>query len=421
MPIIDFPDSPVVGQVYTLGNTAWRWNGTAWDNAGTTERSVAENVWYVSKSGNDANDGRTLATAKLTIKAAVDAAGEGSTIFVKSGSYYENNPIQMKKRQALVGDNLRTTNIYPNNAAFDIIYVQNGTYVTGFTFRGHVAPTFAIAFNPNGSAGVIVTSPYIQNCSSITTTGGGMFVDGSKALGVKSMVVDSYTQFNQGGPGVVLDNQAYAQLVSLFTICSTYGVWVKGGSSASITNSNTSFGTYGLVAEGVGAVRDTGTVVGDTSGTIFTISGVSSKPLVSEGITFDGGTTYYTVAAATAPSGGVTTVTVLEQVRETIPNGTSAVFRPFSFISASGQTFEYVGSGTSLATALPALGGVPVQENEVVESNGGKVFFTSTDQLGDFRIGPELVIKRASGTITGRAFERSLFAIMTPYILAIEG
>jgi hypothetical protein len=198
-------------------------------------------------------------------------------------------------------------------------------------------------------------------------------------------------------------------------------VWVKNGSTASITNSNNSFGTYGLVAEGVGLVRDTGTLVGDTSGTQFVVSGVASRPLVSEGVTFDGGVTYYTVGVATVPVGGVTTVTTLERVREVIPNGTTVTFRPFSFISASGQTFEYVGAGTTLATALPYLGGIPVQENEVVEIAGGKVFFTSTDHIGDFRIGPELNIERASGTITGRAFERSLFAILTPYILAIEG
>ena len=82
---------------------------------------------------------------------------------------------------------------------------------------------------------------------------------------------------------------------------------------------------------------------------------------------------------------------------------------------------EFVGSGDTLATALPYLGGVPVQENEVVEENGGRVFYTSTDQIGDFRIGSDLLFNRADGIISGRTFEKSLFAILTPYILAIEG
>ena len=67
--------------------------------------------------------------------------------------------------------------------------------------------------------------------------------------------------------------------------------------------------------------------------------------------------------------------------------------------------------------ALP----ISIQENEVNMLNGGKVFFTSTDQNGDFRIGPDLVISQATGVLSGRTFQKSLFAEMTPFILAIEG
>ena len=65
---------------------------------------------------------------------------------------------------------------------------------------------------------------------------------------------------------------------------------------------------------------------------------------------------------------------------------------------------------------------MPIQANEIVQdANGaGQVYFTSTDQQGDFRIGGELVINRATGTITGTTFDRSLFAVLTPYILALE-
>ena len=95
-------------------------------------------------------------------------------------------------------------------------------------------------------------------------------------------------------------------------------------------------------------------------------------------------------------------------------------FHQGSYLSASGQTFEYVGSGTSLANALPGAGGIPIQENEVLETRGGAIYYTSTDHKGDFRIGNELLINRATGTINGRTFNKSLFAVMTPYILAIQ-
>jgi hypothetical protein len=102
------------------------------------------------------------------------------------------------------------------------------------------------------------------------------------------------------------------------------------------------------------------------------------------------------------------------------PDGSTVNFYQRSYISASGYVFEYVGAGTNYG-ALPQVGRAdPVQAKETVQLDGGKVFFTSTDQNGDFRIGPSLVISQATGVISGRTFTQSLFANMTPFILAIE-
>jgi len=102
------------------------------------------------------------------------------------------------------------------------------------------------------------------------------------------------------------------------------------------------------------------------------------------------------------------------------PDGATVNFYQRSYMSASGYVFEYVGAGIDYG-ALPQRGVAdPVQGKEVVQLNSGKVFFTSTDQNGDFRIGPELVISQATGVLSGRTFTKSLFANMTPFILAIE-
>ena len=101
------------------------------------------------------------------------------------------------------------------------------------------------------------------------------------------------------------------------------------------------------------------------------------------------------------------------------PDGTIVNFYQRSYISASGYVFEYVGAGTNYG-ALPQFGRAdPVQGRETLQLDSGKVFFTSTDQNGDFRIGPGLVISQATGVISGRTFTQSLFANMTPFILAI--
>ena len=103
------------------------------------------------------------------------------------------------------------------------------------------------------------------------------------------------------------------------------------------------------------------------------------------------------------------------------PDGATVNFYQRSYISASGYVFEYVGAGTNYG-ALPQFGiADPVQTKETVQLDTGKVFFTSTDQNGDFRIGPGLVISQATGVLSGRTFTKSLFANLTPLILAIEG
>lgn len=131
---------------------------------------------------------------------------------------------------------------------------------------------------------------------------------------------------------------------------------------------------------------------------------------------------YYTVNVATPISSGSSTVTLDLGVTQEVDNATNVRFYQRSLITTSSHTFEYVGGGTNFLTAIPAAGGVPIRENEIIEDPdlGGSVFFTSTDDRGDFRIGPELTINRNTGTITGEAFERSLFAILTPYILSLE-
>lgn len=115
-------------------------------------------------------------------------------------------------------------------------------------------------------------------------------------------------------------------------------------------------------------------------------------------------------------------VTLNDNVRDSglFRDGTIVNFYQRSYITASGYLFEYVGAGSNYG-ALPMVGrSDPVQSREVNMLDGGKVFFTSTDQNGDFRIGPGLVIDQAAGVLSGRTFQKSLFAEMTPFILALE-
>ena len=132
--------------------------------------------------------------------------------------------------------------------------------------------------------------------------------------------------------------------------------------------------------------------------------------------------TYYTIDTIQpdTPSVGFATVVIQEIFPGTLANDTAVEFYTRSAIIASAHTFEYVGAGTNPATALPQYGGIPQPEKEVKTVNGGVVTFTSTDQKGNFRVGKGFTVNQATGTVSGDDFYRSLFAILTPTILALQ-
>jgi hypothetical protein len=267
---------------------------------GSIGNIAVSNVLYVSKSGSDTNDGLSLNTSKLTLKAALQIATTGTTIFVKSGDYVEQNPMIVPEECAVWGDNLRTVTIRPANKTQDLFWVRNGSYLSQMTFKDHEAPAAAVAFPPDGSAGVIFQSPYVQNCTSLTSTGTGMRVDGNHAGGTKSMVLDAYTQYNQGGIGVHLLNNGYAQLVSLFTICCDKAIFCETGGNCSVTNSNSSFGNYALYSDGVSQVLYTGVTKGTTSTSAdILVDNLTQKPNIGDAVKFEGDSVYYTVESAT--------------------------------------------------------------------------------------------------------------------------
>ena len=384
------------------------------------------------------------------------------------------------------------------------------TYVSG----GVVKPVYSRGVGP------ITQGPYIRNCTNFIGNSIGMKVDGFNAepgdqddIGVTgTMSVDSYTQYNQGGIGVSISNGAYAQLVSIFTICDDIGIYTESGGQCDITNSNASFGNYGLVSNGVGdyktksIYRYTGnvfqqaeiendsvvisgvgtqrpydgqaiyfgqlyytvdtiqvtnggsgysdtnppTVVVDAptgpsgiiaeasanveNGQVVSIDVVStgSQYSTSPNITFtntSGGVgaaatvtlypLYYGIQSASEPSAGISTVVLVQNLNNTVSAGTTVYFSRLSLQIATSISLEWVGSGTNINTAKPALGGVTIQANEVDKRNGGQVVYTSTNQAGNFQIGDGVVINQLTGTISGRAFSQSLLNTVTPLIIAL--
>ena len=396
--------------------------GTFYGNGTPMTFQTSAKILYVATNGNDANNG-DINKPYLTIKAALAAASAGGfSVHVAPGSYTEANPITIPANVSLMGDNLRSVFITPQTPAADLFYMGNGSYVWGITIRNYLANGFS--YNPATPTINVFTSPYIQNITSSTTTGTAVYIDGNNvsSISTKAMIVGFFTIINRGGKGIHIVNSGYSQLVNIYTIACDIGIKVESGGFCTLNGSDCSIGNYGLVADGYGPLQTTGQIVSEFQG-VFVLNNLSNgQPNVNTIVLIEGNPNYYTIDTIrhNQPIIGQTTVAI-QQVynRETVV-GANVSFYTRSSIIASAHTFEYVGAGTNPATALPQYGGIPIEENEVIATNGGVITFTSTDQKGNFKVGEGFVINQATGVITGDYFYQSLFAQMTPFILALD-
>jgi len=298
--------------------------------------------------------------------------------------------------------------------------------------------------------------------------GCGIRVDGELALGfLRSFVTDSFTQFNQGGKGIHVINCGYAQLVSTFTICTTEGVMTESGGQCSISTSNCSFGLSGLVATGKSKFPVlTGYQYQTTplAENYIVVQDVTPRPLSAfvaalqsgyelKGIPVDSPYNGLIVKVEDDPASdydvllnpkgltkyhGIKSVTALNEpyppfsykliLEKNIQAPLTAAqiepkyveFYLRSQIASSSHAFEYIGTGIELEKAVPALGGKPVNANEAVYSNNGIVYYSSTNERGDFKVGGGFTIKQEKGTVEGVDFNKSILALVTPLILSLD-
>ena len=344
-PLKDFNNSTAIGKTdYRLSSiyhTSGTGIGVSWRPSGVQTKKT---IW-VSKNGSDLNSGLLEGDAKASLGGAAAVAQEGDTIKIRPGKYLENNPVGLRTDVSVTGEDLRLVTIVPENKNDDVIHVRRGCLVENLSFAGGVVGSGveigcdragAVAFPPTQTdidAGISVQarsgftglgpadegssgrwrSPYIRNCTNFMTGSIGMKINGDHATSsdpdsgsdLKSMVCDSFTQYNEAGIGVSLSNDAYAQLVSIFTINCDIAIYAETGGQCDLTNSNSSFGNFGLVAVGLGATQYTGfTSNTNPSGDIITETASETDTIVAYGVTdsdnddqrpFDGQALYFKI------------------------------------------------------------------------------------------------------------------------------
>ena len=170
----------------------------------------------------------------------------------------------------------RAAQLYLNavngSALSDMFHVRNASGIRNMTMSGLVGPlsvpndfgtkrpeggaytSLDPGFGPyDKNAWVNSRSCYVQNCSLFGNGATALKIDGSlHAGGNRSIVANDYTTFISDGIGTwCTGSNALTELVSVFAYYSYAGYLAELGGKIRATNGNSSYGTYGVIAEGV--------------------------------------------------------------------------------------------------------------------------------------------------------------------------
>ena len=144
-----------------------------------TIKSLSATTYYVSKTGNDANNGLSVANAKLTITAAANLATSGSDVIVISTGYYAET-IQVGYSMTFSVDSVQVDQL-----------TMNKTGIT-LTIDGNTAPkTFNVKTKITLTDGIVKIGAALAAFRALdgcTFSGGGTtsFIDGALHIGLTS-------------------------------------------------------------------------------------------------------------------------------------------------------------------------------------------------------------------------------------------
>jgi hypothetical protein len=172
--------------------------------------------------------------------------------------------------------------------------------------------------------------------------------------------------------------------------------------------------TFGDASANIAQKGQVGPLIAVKSGT----TSLTSSGLIKVGanIKFAGNSTYFRISLVSEENtvAGTATVRLTESITDfngaVENNEVGNVTTKFSNVRLTGHDFLSIGTGGVVDTNYPGEPLQPAdQADEVVETDGGRVYFVSTDQDGDFRVGDLFRIQQATGiaTLNADAFDLS--------------
>lgn len=394
------------------------------------------NIWYVSDNiGEDivaTYAGHVSSAPFKTIKFALSQADVGDTIFIDPGTYTEEFPLTIPRGVSVRGAGLREVYVQPTTATNTATaFLLNGeTTISDFTVGGFYKPGYAFRFAPG--AKTTTRSPYIERFSVITRgsvtsssdpygfdqgdAGNGAYIDGAVLDPTSiqiAMLFNESTFIVPNATGIYMTNGARTEFLNGFVYFADKAI--------NAVSDTAGFGGAGKVKLKLSGVTGTFTP-GDTlyyksnAGTILATATIGSvvgsyiyinRYATGFQTAADAGTSTQIVYSTGASAATATSIVLADYHQfgaEMRSIGSAAVFGN-SGVTANGTgtdlkliafNMSHIGSGKDLSDDVS----LTVQTNEIIQLNGGKIYYQTVDHSGDFRVGDHFLVNQRTGDVT---------------------
>ena len=257
-----------------------------------------------------------------------------------------------------------------------------------------------IEFTGLDSVGLVTNTTYYVIGSSVTSTQFSVTASAGSTTTVTLSTGTSSTAVYRAGP---IPTQIDPNRVN------TAALRVRMGDGA--------LGNPSFVNRGTNNATATATTLGDGFSDVYqnsayiNVSGLFSIPQAGANVQFatiTGTSQWYKLVAITNQLGSAGNYTAQFQVNPALTtllapahNTLITTRLKYSQVRLTGHDFLYIGTGNQTQTNYPYVNAATaIQANQTYPNGGGRVFFTSTDQDGNFNVGNLFGVQQSTGTAT---------------------
>ena len=443
----------------TNGNNSYGTLGSVSETYDTTETAITSTVTNqanqatvtnILTNGNNilwleySNAGQAYSTAIYSITSAT-----GFNAAVSSPTIYSNGVCEVRitsggsgyisaTNSAQAGD-ATTITLSAADTSISGQYIGMRIIITAGTGAGQYG--YIQSYNP----GTKVATIYKESTS---TAGWDVAVSGTTVSSVldstTSYTIEPRITFTGSGTGALARASVYAGAISAIRIINPGSGYISAPTMNIIDPNSTNTGTYtvrtqtGVLGQPTWSNRGTGYTAAQASitgngiaeflqtGYYLTVNNLTGIPLSGASIAIAGNSNYYSVVLVSSQSGSSGNYTATFQINPSLGvsnapvQGTAVTFRSlYSQVRLTGHDFLSIGTGNIVSTNYPGVPLTPASSvAQVTQNGGGRVFYTSTDQDGNFNVGNLFNVQQATGIATLNA---SSFNLSGLYSLQLSG